>query len=373
MLQSELTSKQYRGVLLILMLSIGLVLFAQIRFYFSGFMGALTLYVLLRPQMVFLTKKWNFHRGLAAFLIILEALFIFLIPLITIGFIVVDTISSIDIDPNFLKNWVTELIDNIESRFNIMLITADNLSFIPKLGGNIVQIVAMSSYSFLINLVVILLVLYFMLFSFEGFETTIREILPFRQKNKNIFINESKLIIQANAIGIPLLAIIQGFFGYIGYLFFGIDNPLLYAVITAFVSIIPIVGTAVVYVPLAVGLYFQPQVGAAIGLIIYGFLVIGNIDYVARFLLQKKLANIHPLITIFGVLIGIPMFGFWGVIFGPLLISMFMLFFNMYRHDYIEGSVARPSITMMEESKTQHKWKIKSKFPYFYRESNEKR
>ena len=62
-------------------------------------------------------------------------------------------------------------------------------------------------------------------------------------------------------------------------------------------------------------------------------------------LLQKKLADIHPLITIFGVIIGIPMFGFWGVIFGPLLLSVFILFFNMYRRDFIPGSAARINIT----------------------------
>ncbi|MDD3781042.1 MAG: AI-2E family transporter, partial [Proteiniphilum sp.] len=82
-----------------------------------------------------------------------------------------------------------------------------------------------------------------------------------------------------------------------------------------------------------------------IGLLLYGFFIIGGVDNVARFLLQKKLADIHPLITVFGVLIGLPMFGFWGVIFGPLLLSLFILFFNMYRHEYVPGSKAEPRVT----------------------------
>ena len=73
--------------------------------------------------------------------------------------------------------------------------------------------------------------------------------------------------------------------------------------------------------------------------------IIGGVDNVARLLLQKKLADIHPLITVFGVLIGIPIFGFWGVIFGPLLLSLFILFFNMYRHEYVAGSKAEPRVT----------------------------
>ena len=71
----------------------------------------------------------------------------------------------------------------------------------------------------------------------------------------------------------------------------------------------------------------------------------------ARFLLQKKLADIHPLITVFGVLIGIPMFGFWGVIFGPLILSLFILFFNMYRHEYVAGSKAEPRVTTRDRTK----------------------
>ena len=82
-----------------------------------------------------------------------------------------------------------------------------------------------------------------------------------------------------------------------------------------------------------------------IGLAIYGLIIVGGVDNVARFLLQKKLADIHPLITVFGVLIGIPMFGFWGIIFGPLLLSLFILFFNMYRHEYVKGSKAEPRVT----------------------------
>ena len=65
----------------------------------------------------------------------------------------------------------------------------------------------------------------------------------------------------------------------------------------------------------------------------------------------EKACDIHPLITVFGVLIGIPIFGFWGVIFGPLLLSLFILFFNMYRHEYVAGSKAEPRVTTRTKAK----------------------
>ena len=184
-----------------------------------------------------------------------------------------------------------------------------------------------------------------MLYSNVEFEQAIREILPFKDENKLILAEETRLIIQANAVGIPLMAIIQGFFAYLGYLLFGVEGALLYAILTAFSTILPIVGTMIVWVPLSIGLLIGGDVVNGVGLFIYGLFIIGGVDNVARFLLQKKLADIHPLITVFGVLIGIPMFGFWGVIFGPLILSLFILFFNMYRHEFVEGSNAEPRVT----------------------------
>lgn len=177
------------------------------------------------------------------------------------------------------------------------------------------------------------------------------EILPFREENKKILGEETKLIIQANAIGIPLLAIIQGVFAYLGYMFFGVNNPLLYGIITGFASLIPVIGTTVVWVPIAIGIILKGEIASGIGVALYGLFIIGGVDNVARLLLQKVMADIHPLITIFGVIIGIPMFGFWGLIFGPLLLSLFVLLFNMYRHDFIPGSTAEPRVTTQKETK----------------------
>lgn len=345
MLVKDNKDKQYKYILLGLLLILGLIIFKQMRFYLGGFLGAFTLYIILRKQMKYLVEKKNLARGLSATLILVEALLFFLLPITGIGALVVDKLSGINIDVDSIKLSVAQFFYNIETWLGVDIINLDFLSFLPKLGTDIVQILAINSYSFIINLLVIIFVLYFMLYSYKNFEEIVREILPFTEQNKITFINETKAIIKANAIGIPLLAVIQGFFAYIGYLIFGVPSAMLYAIITAFATILPVVGTAIVYVPLSIAFLFEARYGAAIGLTLYGVLVIGSVDNVVRFLLQKKLADIHPLITVFGVLIGLPMFGFWGVIFGPLILSLFILFFNMFRHDYIEGSTAQPHIT----------------------------
>lgn len=349
--EKERNNLRYKYILIGALILLGLIIFKFTRPYMSGFLGAATLYVIVSGQQRFLTQKWKLRKSLSALLIVLEVLFFILIPLTGLTLLVIDTFSGITFDPQVILDDVSAFILSIEERLGFNLFTPENLSGLPKLGTNLLQVVGNSVYSFVINIIVILFVLYYMLFSNDEFEKSIREILPFKDENKQILSEETHLIIQANAIGIPLMAIIQGFFAYMGYLIFGVESPLLYAILTAFSTILPLVGTMIVWVPISISLLLGGDYVNGIGLAIYGLLIVGGVDNVARFLLQKKLADIHPLITVFGVLIGIPMFGFWGIIFGPLLLSLFILFFNMYRHEYVKGSKAEPRVTTRMKSR----------------------
>ncbi|MDR3308939.1 MAG: AI-2E family transporter, partial [Tannerella sp.] len=121
-----------------------------------------------------------------------------------------------------------------------------------------------------------------------------------------------------------------------GYWLTGVPSPVLFGALTAFAGLIPIIGTGIVWAPLVVYLALTGNWIAAIGLAAYCGLILINIDNVIRFLLQKKLADIHPLITIFGVILGLKLFGFWGIIFGPLLLSMFFLLVSIFKKEYLD-------------------------------------
>ena len=131
-------------------------------------------------------------------------------------------------------------------------------------------------------------------------------------------------------------AIIQGGVAMIGYLLFGAPNILMLGFLTCFATIIPMVGTALVWFPVAAYLAISGDWFNAIGLFGYGAIVVSQSDNLIRFILQKKMADTHPLITIFGVVIGLPIFGFMGVIFGPLLLSLFFLFVDMFKKEYLD-------------------------------------
>ena len=322
--------------------------------YMSGVLGALTIYVLLRGQMRWLVERKHWGRNWAASLLTVEAIFFFLIPLLGIVLMLIDLFSSFDPESlNVLTTQAQDMIKHVEERFDIELWSNDNLQRLTTFSTNLVKGLLQGMSSFFLNAFIILFLLYFMLRGYDQFEAAVEELLPFTEKNKRTVSSETISIVKSNAIGIPLLALVQGVFAYIGYLIFGVNNALLFAVLTTFTTIIPVLGTMIVWIPIAVVMGINGDWLNAILLAVYGFIVIGGVDNVARLLLQKQMANIHPLITIFGVFIGLSLFGFWGVIFGPLILSLIVLFINLYRHDFVPGSKAKPTAsTELQEAKS---------------------
>jgi len=110
-------------------------------------------------------------------------------------------------------------------------------------------------------------------------------------------------------------------------------------IITGLFSFIPLVGGALIWVPSALLLFTKGYEYQAMALLLYGVFVISMIDNVMRFAFQKKFADVPPLITVMGVILGIKLFGLPGMIFEPLLISYFLLLANIYKEQFIHHSL----------------------------------
>jgi predicted PurR-regulated permease PerM len=185
--------------------------------------------------------------------------------------------------------------------------------------------------------------------------------MPFKDKNKRAVFHEAKIMIQANAVGIPLLALVQGGFALVGYLIFDVKEPFFYALLTSFATIIPLLGTGLVWAPLGISMVIGGDLPNGIGLLLFGIVIITNVDNLIRFLLQKKLADVHPIITVFGVIIGLKLFGFWGLIFGPLILSLFYLCINMYRREYVRIPNANDAVSLIQKPVDPNDSSIKNK------------
>ena len=331
------TKEQYwKYSLIVIILFMGIIIFRQITPFLGGLLGALTIYILVRGQMRYLVEKRKLKRSLSALLITAETIFVFLIPLGLTVWMVVNKLQDINLDPQTYIAPIQQVAEFIKEKTGYDVLGKDTLTFIVSILPRIGQIIMESISSLAINLFVMIFVLYFMLIGGKKMEAYVNDILPFNETNTQEVIHEINMIVRSNAIGIPLLAIIQGGVATIGYLLFGAPNILLLGFLTCFATIIPMVGTALVWFPVSDYLAISGDWFNAIGIAAYGAIVVSQSDNLIRFILQKKMADTHPLITIFGVVIGLPLFGFMGVIFGPLLLALFFLFVDMFKKEYLD-------------------------------------
>ncbi|MDE7123295.1 MAG: AI-2E family transporter [Alistipes sp.] len=333
----DFREKYWRYSLIVLILVLGTVLAAELTLFLGGVLGALTIYILLRGQMRRLAAR-GWRRSLAATLLLVEAVVLFLIPVSLMVWMFVDRIQDFAADPQAVVGPLKQLAELIRQRTGYDVLHGDNLSSLVAFSTRFAQSVVGGIMNFGINLVVLLFMLYFMLIGGPRMEEYLRRLLPFSEPVSRQVVHEIRTIVRSNAIGVPVLALAQGIVAYVGYLIFGAPEALLWGVVSCIATIIPVVGTMLVWVPLAAYLALTGHWGAAIGLGLYGTLVIAQADNVVRMLLQRRMADTHPLVTVFGVAAGLPLFGFMGVIFGPLMLAMLLFCIDLFKRCYVDGT-----------------------------------
>ncbi len=166
-------------------------------------------------------------------------------------------------------------------------------------------------------------------------EKGLEDHLPLSHDSISLLKHETQNMVVSNAIGIPIIMIGQGLIAALGYWALGIGNALVWGVLTGLCGLIPVVGTAIVWLPLAINSFVAGDVWTGVFLILHGSLIISSVDNVSRMFFMKKYADVHPLITIFGIILGMNLFGFWGIIFGPLVISVFLILLKIYRNEFL--------------------------------------
>ena len=321
-------------VLLLIIFLLAILLLKEFYVFLPGFLGAITLYILLREYYFTLTIKRRWNKTWIAIIFIASSILIIALPIYFSIQLLSVKVSAILSNPLELMVKAKIVGEKIYGLTGIQLMTDENIIAFQKKAATIVPTVINSSAILLSNFAVMFFLLYYLLKKGREMESFLFRYIPLKPENLRILSKETKGMIKANAIGIPVLAITQGIVATIGYWIFGVKDFALWGFLTGVFSMIPIVGTAVIWLPLTAYMFAVNETGNATGLLIYAVALITNIDYVIRLTLLKKFMDVHPLITIFGVIIGIGLFGFWGVIFGPLLISYFIILVRIYVNEF---------------------------------------
>ena len=280
-------------IILTLIIFLGGLIIKYMLPYISGVLGALTLYVVLRKWMLKLINK-GVKRTWASMLLIFASFVGIFVPITGAAFMLSLQLDNFTDKSEQVTKAFKEQLFQLEKYVQYDISSAIDPEQASGWLTDNLQGFASGTFNVLISLGILLFLLYYMLKSPKQLKESLLEYIPLSNKNLVTLGKEIDNVVRSNAIAIPLVAVAQGFIALLGFYIFGIENPLFW----------------------------------------FGILVVGMTDNVIRLFVLKKLDSTHPLITLIGVLIGIPLFGFVGLIFGPLIINLFLIIVKIYKQQY---------------------------------------
>ena len=214
------------------------------------------------------------------------------------------------------------------------------LSAAASFAAGMAAVVVRTTSEALLGLVVALLTMYYVLLEGPGLARRIERIAPLEPRHTRALLVEAREVARTAFIGTIATAIVQGLLGGMGYAALGVPQPVLWAVATALASFLPVIGTLIVWVPIAGYLLVEGHPVRAIILVAYGILVITSLaDYVIRPRIVGGRGHGHPLLTLIALLGGIEVFGLAGLIIAPIIMSVFVAAFRLYEREARTGGL----------------------------------
>jgi predicted PurR-regulated permease PerM len=154
--------------------------------------------------------------------------------------------------------------------------------------------------------------------------------LPLNSDDESLMLNKFTSVTRATIKGSMVIGVLQGGLAGIAFTFAGIDNAVFWGAVMALLSVIPSIGSALIWFPAAIMLIMQGSVVAGVGLMAFCGVIVGSLDNVLRPILVGKDTKMHELMIFFGTLGGIMMFGIAGIFIGPLIASLFITIWELY-------------------------------------------
>lgn len=332
--QHNFNERLRQVTIFIMLIMFAVLLIWEMAIFIPGLLGGLTLYVLSRSLYFRLIFKNKWKKNRTAFLFILAYLIIVSLPVYLSITLISPKINSIAENQEKIINGIQVIGDKIKERTGMSVLTSDNAKAISAKVTSFVPKVLNSTAMIFTNIIMMFFLFYYLLISGREVEKYLGKIIPLKPENINILAGETKMMVKANALGIPIICIIQGAFAALGYWIFGVTDWGLWGFLTGVFAFFPLVGTMIIWIPLVGYIFATGDTWNGTALTIYSIIVTGNVDYIARLSLMKKMGNVHPMITVLGVIVGLNLFGFMGLIFGPLLISYFIVMLKIYVNEF---------------------------------------
>jgi predicted PurR-regulated permease PerM len=324
-----LQTRRERAGLIILALGVAIML--ALTPFISGLLGAAVLYVLCIGTYRRLERRTN--AGIASVVTLAAAVLLIALPLIWILGLVIDRAPEV-VRSAQGSPLIARLAELRIGRYDVG-------AEIARAGGTALQWISGQVLSFMggaafasINLVIAFFGLYYMLHGGEQVWGRFSDYIPFSRQTAEELREHFYRVTRATLLGTALTAAAQGGIIGLGFLLVGLPDALFWGTMTAFASILPVLGSGLVWIPAVLVLVAQGRYGAAVVLGVLSWVVASNIDNLIRPLVYRKVSNIHPMITLVGAFAGIKYFGLPGLLLGPLAIAYFFELLRFYKQEY---------------------------------------
>ncbi len=195
----------------------------------------------------------------------------------------------------------------------------------------------------LLGLFVMFFVMYYGFREGESFLARIKSLMPLDPALKESLFYELRTVTQAVLYGQVMTAVIQGTLGGIGLLVVGIENWIFWGALMIITAFLPVLGTPLIWLPAAVSLILDGETARGVGLLIYGATIVMNIDNFIRPRLVSGRTKVHPVLILIGVLGGLKIFGFIGMLVGPLVLALLVAFIKFYEAAYLQPRAVGPA------------------------------
>jgi predicted PurR-regulated permease PerM len=298
-------------ILLAALLVIGL------KAYLSAILAALVFAPLFRPVYLRILRRLK-RPSIAAWVTLVVILLLVVIPIGTIGVLAFHEVQS-----------VTEQYRELTpDKFDMVILGKSIPELVREGAGRFLEwlqsrllAIASGALRLVLGLFVMCYLIFYLLRDMEKLEELALELLPFGRKNSRKLLDDFHRISRGFVLGQGLTALLQGALGAIGFMFFDFPGALLWGMVMAVLCMIPILGAFIVWVPAGILQIASGATGSGIGILVWGALLVSTTDNFVRPLLMKNMAGVHPVVALLGVFAGISLFGFIGIIAGPLLFA----------------------------------------------------
>ncbi len=327
----ENESKQPKYVFAVLVLLIVIAALFLIRsFIITVISGMVLAYIFYPPYKKIrrIVKSENAASFITLFLVVI----IIFIPLIFVGnalinqslqffyrvrsvdFEKIDDIAAKYLDENIeLESYASDTVNNFA--LAIAKKTSDLIVAIPKK---------------IISLFVILFLMFYLFKEGENLFKKVQNHIPLKKTHREHLTSRLNGVVYGTIYGIVITAFIQGAIGTLGLWIFNVPSPILWGLVMVILAMIPFVGASFVWFPAAVYKIFTDEVFNGVGLLLYGLLIVSTIDNIIRPKIIGVKGKIHPVLVLLGVLGGLEVFGFLGVIIGPLILAALAVAVEIY-------------------------------------------